>query len=125
MVRYRQESNHTALTHCASHARHKVASAAPGDASTPTLGDLLRVKGRISSYNGQVQLNCTSFGAHLQLRPRRCSAASHSGRAEVCVDPHVELLHWLDATGQSRGPGAATSPSSEHALHGVHDDHGL
>ena len=31
------------------------------------LGDLLRVKGRISCYNGQVQLNCTSFGALLRL----------------------------------------------------------
>ena len=87
------------------------------------LGDLLRVKGRISSYNGQVQLNCTSFGAHPPLR--RCAAASHGRRAEVCVDPHVELLHWLDAAGQPRQPGAATSPSSEHALHGVHDGHGL
>ena len=89
------------------------------------LGDLLRVKGRISSYNGQVQLNCTSFGAHPRLRVRRCAAASYGGSAEVCVDPHVELLHWLDAAGQSVQPGGATSTSGEHALHGVHDGHGL
>ena len=91
----------------------------------PVLGDLLRVKGRISSYNGQVQLNCTSFGAHQQLRARLRSAAFHSDRAEVCVDPHVEILHWLDAAGQSGRPDATASPSSEHALHGVHDSHGL
>ena len=28
------------------------------------MGDLLRVTGRITSYCSQVQLNCTSYGAH-------------------------------------------------------------
>jgi hypothetical protein len=28
------------------------------------VGDLLRVTGRITSYCDQVQLNCTSYGAH-------------------------------------------------------------
>ena len=40
------------------------AATAPANASAPTVGDLLRVTGRITSYCDQVQLNCTSYGAH-------------------------------------------------------------
>ena len=45
------------------------ASAAPDDANPPSVGDLLRVTGRITSYCGQVQLNCTSYGAGARAWP--------------------------------------------------------
>ena len=78
-----------------------LSSTAPDSASAPAVGDLLRVKGRITSYCGQVQLSCTSYGAAAGCALARCDADPHAERAEVITDPHVELLHWLDAAGSS------------------------
>jgi predicted extracellular nuclease len=69
----------------------------------PSLGDLVRVKGKVVTYCGQQQLTVTCCGARLRTRVTSAlrSAPSLTPRRgkwpEPVTDANEELLHWLDA----------------------------
>lgn len=89
----------------------------------PSLGDLVRVRGKVSSHGGQMQVVVTACGAQqggaaTSHKPTHSCEACNVSRspcgAEVLTDTNVEILHWLDAvsaqtrleaTGQLLAPG--------------------